>query len=108
MKARYFYTPILASCLGLGTAAADLTTDLVVYYQFDDLSNAAQASGPDATEVGTGSYTGSPGGLIGSAAEFTGTTGDLIQAPIGFGGGGGDELGNSFTISALYQQDTDA
>lgn len=107
MISRNLITGLCAAGLGLG-AHASLTTDLVVYYDFEDLGNDPAASGPDATESGTGSYTGVTGGVAGNAAEFTGTTDDFINTAIGFGGAGGDELSNSFTVSAWYNLDTDA
>lgn len=107
MTSRIIIAGLCAAGLGL-SAHADLTTDLVVYYDFEDLTNDPLASGPDATEAGTGSYTGIAGGVVGNAAEFTGTTGDFIDTAIGFGGGGGDELGNNFTVAAWYNVDVDA
>lgn len=107
MTSRNLISGLCATVLGL-SAHASLTTDLVVYYDFENLTNDPLASGPDATETGTGSYTGIAGGVVGNAAEFTGTADDFIDTAIGFGGGGGDELGNSFTVAAWYNLDTDA
>jgi len=98
----------LAGLLSTLGARAALTTDLVAYYDFEDLGNDPAATGPDLTESGTGSYTGVAGGRVGNAAEFTGTTGDRILAPLGFGGAGGNQLGDSFTVSVWYQLDPDA
>ncbi|SHK12748.1 PEP-CTERM protein-sorting domain-containing protein [Rubritalea squalenifaciens DSM 18772] len=97
----------LAALVMAGTMQAAITSGLIVYYDMEDLTNKA-GSGPDLTEAGTGSYTGVAGGVSGNAAEFTGTTGDLLNTGLGFGGGGSNQLGDSFTVSAWYNVDTDA
>ena len=101
---------LVAALLGplAGLAATQANAQLVAYYDFEDLDNAPGLTGPNATEAGTGGYTGVVGGIVGNAAEFTGTTDDVINTALGFGGGGTDQLGDSFTVSAWYNLDTDA
>jgi hypothetical protein len=85
-----------------------LTAGLVAHYDFDDLANDPAASGPGLTVGGTGQTIAVPGGIEGGAVEFTGTTGNFLDTAIGFGGAGANQLGNSFTVSAWYNLDTDA
>ncbi|WP_193210553.1 LamG domain-containing protein [Luteolibacter marinus] len=90
-------------------ARAQLTSGLVAYYDFEDLANDPAASGPDLEISATASHLlAVAGGKVGNAVEFTGTTGNFLNAAIGFGGGGANQLGESFTVSAWYNLDTDA
>ncbi len=99
------YLSVTAALLAAAvTSNAALTTDLVAYYDFDDLANDAAGSAAALTEAGTGGYTGTATGVYGSAAEFTGTNNDYINATVSFGAG--NALGSSFTVAAWYNLDT--
>lgn len=103
MKSKLFLAATIGSIV---TSQAALTTGLVNYYNFDDLSNDAEAaSGSDATI--SGAAVGQAGGVFGNAATFTGAEGQLINTSDGFGTGS-TALGESFTVTAWYKLDTDA
>ncbi|QDU55043.1 LamG-like jellyroll fold domain-containing protein [Aeoliella mucimassa] len=92
----------LACMISVGPVSADL----VAYYDFEDLSNAGSLSGPELIATGTGHTLGASGGIVGNAVEFTGTEGNVFTAGLGFGGGGDNQLGDSFTVSAWFNLDT--
>lgn len=98
-------TALATFILCLPASQGALTTGLVTYLDFEDLENAPEASGPDATVVGDIVGTGITGGRVGGAAEFDGDTGDLINVSISFGSGA-TLLGQNFTIQAWYNLDT--
>lgn len=95
---------LAALIFGLPAAQGALTSGLVTYLDFEDLQNAPEASGPDATIVGDIVGTGIAGGRAGNAAEFDGGTGDLISLGISYGAGATD-LGQEFTIGGWYNLD---
>jgi len=105
MKTKHLVSALLALPL---VSSAALTSGLVAYYDFEDLDTAPGTTGPALSASGTGHALGVAGGRVGGAAEFSGTTNNVLTTAIGFGGGGSNQLGNSFTVSAWYNLDTDA
>jgi hypothetical protein len=102
-------TSALASLiLSVPATQGALTSNLVAYYDFEDLASAPGTGATDLVVTGTGNTVGLATGVAGSAAEFTGTTGNVLTASLGFGGGGANQLGDNFTVSAWYNLNTDA
>lgn len=101
-------TALAAFALSLPATQGALTSNLVAYYDFEDLSSSPETAAADLVVNGTGSTVGVAAGVAGRAAEFTGTTGNVLTASLGFGGGGANQLGDNFTVSAWYNLDGDA
>ena len=73
---------------------------------FDGSSNTSLVNGY--TLANTGVATNVVGGQYGTAYEFDDTNADSLQATLGYAGLGNNALGNSFTVMAWYNLDTDA
>lgn len=102
------YTAIITVCLGCAaTSQAALVSGLVGYYDGEDNNNDPLASDTDAlTNVGVD--TGVAGGIAGNAFEFDDTSGDTLTALTSYSATGVSDLGDTFTIAAWYNLDTDA
>ena len=121
------YATIVVVALGcIATSQADLSLDLVAYYDFEDLNNNAIATGGSGindltlTSVG-GATVGNAGGRAGSGAVFSGATGQYLTGFVAIrpdtdsngtvannSSNPVRELGSNFSIAAWYKLDTDA
>lgn len=104
-KTRYALACLI---LSMPVAPGALTSNLVAYYDFEDLASAPGTASVDLLVTGVGNTVGLASGMAGNAVEFTGTTGNVLTASLGFGGGGANQLGDNFTVSAWYNLDPDA
>lgn len=86
---------------------ANILDGLVAYYDGEDNENDPAASDPDSlTNVGV--EVGVAGGVSGNAFQFDNTPDDTLTANTSYSSTLESDLGDSFTISAWYNLDTDA
>ena len=107
---RHLTATLLGSAILATTSAhATLTMGLVGYYDGEDNNNDPAASHPDPLS-NTGVGVGVSGGIVGSAFQFDNTPGDSLGAMTSYSANspGTSDLGDTFTVSAWYNLDTDA